>query len=136
MTIAFADNVIVDRLQAMSRALDAGTAGGKIKIYSGSRPGVKGGPITSQVLLVINRFIKPSSAGVSAGILSFDVDETPAVCLASGLATWARLTDSNDVFVADCDVGATGSGADVEISRVQLYEGGEVSPVVGSLAEI
>lgn len=136
MTIAYADNVIADRLQALTRALDAGTGPGKAKLYTATRPAVKGAAITSQVLLATNFFLKPSSDGVTGNVLAIRVDVTPATCVATGICTWARLTTSEDVFVADIDAGTTGSGKEMELNQVQLYLGGEVSPTVGNLVEI
>ena len=133
--ITYSDAVIADRLQAFTRGLDSGSGPGQLKIYDGTRPN-SGAAITTQKLLVTAFFAKPSSAGVVNGVLSFDVDETPVTCVDSGVATWARFENSAGTFLADTDVGVSGSGKGVELSKVQLYLGGEVTVTLGTMVEV
>ena len=56
-----------------------------------------------------------------------------ALCRRSGNAAWARFADGDERQVADLDVGLAGSGAEVELSKLDLLVGGAVSV---SLAEI
>ncbi|MBB6582862.1 hypothetical protein HXP36_14125, partial [Ralstonia solanacearum] len=59
----------------------------------------------------------------------------PALCRRSGIATWARLSDSDKRWVADVDVGPPDSGAEVELSKVQVFAGGAVNVELAELIE-
>lgn len=133
--ITYADNVVADRLTAFTRALDAGGGPGQIHIFDGVRPN-SGAAVTTQVELVTCYFLKPSALGVSGAVLGLSVDTTPQTCVQSGTPSWARFTDSTGKFVADADCGVTGSGKEVEISKAQLYQGGEVTVQLGDMTEI
>lgn len=138
MTLALSTAVINDRLQALTRAIDAGSGAGKLLIYDGTRPAT-GAAITTQQLLVTQPFADPSAGSISGNTLTLALG---ASVLAShtGNASWARITDSAGTFVADMDAGASGSGKEVELNAdgtptTQLYEGGVVSISVATLVE-
>jgi len=133
MTLAFSTAVLQDRLQALTRAIDAGSAAGFLNLYDGTRPST-GGAVTTQVKLAALRFADPSAGSISGLTLTLLLG-APVLALKSGIATWARITDSDGNFVADMDVGATGSNKEVELTATQVYEGGEVSAAVASLVE-
>lgn len=132
--IAFSDAIISDRLRAFTRALDTGTGSSTLKVYTGTRP-ARNAAITSETLLVSFVFPKPSLIGVVGSVLSFN--QPPMASVAeTGIGTWGRFNDGDGAFIADCSVGLAGSGADVELSHTQLYQGGEVTCTVGNLSEV
>lgn len=138
MTLALSTAVKNARLHALTDAIDGGSGAGKLLIYDGTRPAT-GGAITTHNLLVTQLFADPSAGSISGTTLTLALG---ASVLAShtGVASWARITDSAGTFVADMDVGASGSGKEVELASggtptTQLYEGGVVSISVATLVE-
>ena len=135
MTISYSAAVISDRLQALTRALDAGAGAGKLTVYGGTQP--TAGGAASGAALVVLTFPKPSLNSVSGGLLTLKNPAAAAVAV-DGVATWARLSDSGGVWVADVNVGAAGTGAAIEISAssAQLYAGADLAVTVATLAEV
>lgn len=130
MSAGFSTSLRNAQLQAIIDAIDAGSGVGKLKIYDGSRPAAGGG-ITSQVLLATPVFSDPCASAPSSGALTFNSITSDTDAAADGDASWARITDSDDTFVMDVSVGATGSGADIELTDVSIAMHGTVA--VGTL---
>lgn len=107
--------------------------GGTLKLYSGTRPATPDTAITSQVLLATFTFPDPAGT-VTNGVWTKGTIAQVMVAV-SGSAAWARAFDSTGTVIADGDVGATGSGAMIEVSNVSLVEGGYVSIVSFTLTE-
>lgn len=120
------------RLQDIIDAIDAGAAGGKLKIYNGSRPATGGAATTLLGTLTFSTTSAPAPAG---GVLTFDPITPDTSADATGTATWARITDSDDNFVMDLNVGATGSGADIELSTTSIVAGGVISVTSATITE-
>lgn len=96
-------------LNSIRNLIDAGAAGGKMKVYSGSRPTNANTAIGSQVLLGTLTFSSTSAPDASAGVLTFSaITEDPSAD-ASGTIGWARITDSDDNVVMDVTAGTSGS---------------------------
>lgn len=133
--ITFSDAVINDRLQALTRALDAKSKPGKLLIYAGNAP--TAGAITSETLLCELTFQKVSAGNFNNKTLVIN-NPSPTIALANGIATWARIQDGDGVWVADCSAGAQGSNAVVQIqnSTGDLYAGGNVSVVMAQIKEV
>jgi hypothetical protein len=121
------------RLAVIGNALDSGVAGGLLRIYSAPRPDI-GEVLTEQILLVEIRLPKPSVWSLDVGKLTFaPIGE--ALCRRSATAAWARLADGDERWVADLDVGLEGSGAEVELSKLQLFAGGAVNVNLAEISE-
>lgn len=140
--MTFALSVISDRLQALTRALDADpSAPGKLMIYSGDRPATGGAP--EGTLLVTCVFLRPSLDNVTAATLTLR-NPLPAMAVSTGIAKWARLTDGAGRFVADLDVG-TDADTDVEViirkedgspaETTNMYAGGEFAVLLARLVD-
>lgn len=110
---------------ALSDLLDGGT----LEIYTGSAPiaqgtdpgQINGAPVGT--LLAVLTFASPSAPAASAGVLTFNSMTPEDVVLATGTAGWFRCIkaaggSSNVVLVGN--VGATGSGSDLELSTTSL----------------
>ncbi|MEC7120590.1 MAG: hypothetical protein VXW65_11915 [Pseudomonadota bacterium] len=134
MSIVFSPAVVSDRLQALTRALDADSDAGQLLIYSGAQPSA--GDVPAGDLLIALSFSKPSMSGISGGVLTLS-NPAPEFVAISGIATWGRLTDGAGAWVADVSVGAQGSGAVFEINQptTQLYAGAELTVTVATLTE-
>jgi len=114
------------RLQEIADAIDGGAGAGTLKIYDGTRPAT-GAAITTETLGATLTFSDPSAATIAAGLLTFAAITEDASADANITASWARVADSTGAFVCDLDVGATGSGADIEITNVNIIAGEPVS---------
>lgn len=142
--IAYALSVISDRLQALTRALDADpTLPGKLLIYDGPRPEVGGAPDAASSVLATLVFSRPSLDNVTTNVLTL-LNPPPTMVTVTGLATWARMVNGSGQFVADMDVG-TDADTDVEVvirkvdnspaDTTNLYAGGEFSVSLVRLVE-
>lgn len=107
--------LINSRLDEITTAIDAGAGAGKLNIYDGTRP-AKGGAVTT--LLAELTFSDPSSAAAAAGVLTANSINQDASANATGTATWFRVTDSDDNFILDGDVGT--SGSDLNLNTVAI----------------
>lgn len=143
--MSFALSVISDRLQALTRALDADPAlPGKLVIYDGPRPSSGDNPDPVSSALATCVFPRPSLDSVTTFTLRLR-QPLPTMVTVTGLATWARLVDGTGRFVADVDVGtddtlplpeviirkADGSPA----ATANLYAGGEFAVVLARLVD-
>lgn len=114
-------------LTSIANAIDAGAAGGKIKFYDGTRPAT-GGTATTLLGTVT---CSTACGTVSNGVLTFAAFTEDPSADATGTATWARITDSDDNFVTDCSVGT--SGADINLNSTSITVGGIIRITSGTL---
>jgi len=133
MSISLNTNLKNARLTAIKDAIDADTNPGTIKIYTGPVPS-PGGAITTQTLLAELTFSKPCGS-VSNGVLTFASITEEDLAPATGTAAWARIADGAGAWVGDCDVGATGSGAAIELNTTSIYQGGIVRITSAQITE-
>lgn len=135
MSITFSNAVKSDRLQAFTRALDSGNAGGKIKLYGGTQP--PAGTTHTQQLLCELILPKPSASGVSNGILTIAAPFS-GMALLDGTVSWCRLSDSAGNWVADCDAGGSESTAVFRIQNAngEVFAGGQVIVSQAQLKEV
>lgn len=108
--------------------IDGGAGAGKIRIYSGTQPANAETAIAGQTLLAELTFSDPafgaaSSAQSSVATASAITQDSSAD--ATGIAAWARILDSNNTVIFDCDVGT--SGATINLNTVSIIAGGTVS---------
>jgi len=118
MSIGFDEDLRNTRASAIASAIDAGGDeydSGHLLIYSGDRPDT-GDHIDEYDNELLVEFVFPFPCGtVSAGVLTFDTI-ADATSVAAGTATWARITDADDVFVMDLSVTDTGGSGDVKVA--------------------
>lgn len=133
--MSFSNAVKSDRLQAFTRALDAGNSGGKIKLYGGVQP--VAGAAHSQELLSELVLPKPSAVSVENGVLTIAAPFS-AMALLDGAVTWCRLTDSAGNWVADCNAGGAESTAVFRIQNAngEVFAGGQVIVNQAQLKEV
>jgi hypothetical protein len=117
-------------LNAIRDKIDAGALGGKVKFYDGTPPATGGAATNLLATLVFDTTCAPDAAG---GVLTMNQITSDLEADQDGIATWARITDSNDVFVYDCDVTDIGGGGDIELNTTDLVTGAEVAIVVFTL---
>ena len=124
MSVTFATSIKNSRLDVISAAIDAGTTGGKIRIYNGTRP-ASGGAVTtllSELIMSTTSFAPATNSTITANTITDDssADNT-------GVASWFRIVDSNNNYVMDGSVGVTGSSADLELPTVNINQGQRIS---------
>lgn len=132
MAISYVTALRTTRITAVLTAIDAGTGAGKIKLYTGSSPGVNSA--ATGTLLATLTCSDPAGT-VSGGVLTFSAITADSSADADGTAGYARITDSDDNAVADLTVTATGGGGDVQLNNVNIVTGGTVSISSASITE-
>lgn len=113
--------------------LDAGPAGGKIRIYSGAQPAGPDTAVGAQVLLA-ELTMDATAAFGSAANGTATLDATPVLSttgLAAGTAAWFRMLDSNNVAVMDGSAGT--SGTDLILNTATISVGVTVEVTAGTI---
>ena len=131
MTVAITQEHNEARLAGTLSFLDAGTNPARLRIYGGTRPETPATTPTSAMLVEI-RLTKPAGT-ISNGLLTLTQQEDGLIT-ASGIATWARLVNGDDVTALDLDCSGTDGNGDVKLASTTLYLGGDarmVSAILG-----
>jgi hypothetical protein len=118
MTMALSSTVRGNMMTQINTA--AGTSA-VLTIYNGTRPATGGAATTALATLTCNA----SQFGTVSGAVLTASAITNATASATGTATWARLTSSGATFVADMDVGT--SGSDLNLNTTSIVSGATVS---------
>jgi hypothetical protein len=106
MAVKLANTVRNDRIIVIRDAIDAGSAAGRLRIYSGSKPGTKGAAPAGDLLADIP--LADPCGTASGGALTFTMPQDAASAI-SGTASFFYLVDSDGTYVADGDIGTSGS---------------------------
>jgi hypothetical protein len=119
-----------------SRASLLGTwlDGGTIDLYDAPRAADPDTAIETQILLCAIALDDPAGAAED-GVWTADPLPGQALILASGTPAWARVRDANGDVVADIDVGASGSGAALELDNLSLVAGAYLTPTSLTIVE-
>ena len=111
--------------------IDAGATGGTVNIYNGTQPATGDAALSGNTLLATLTFSGTSAPNASGGVLTFNAITEDSSADATGMATFARLRDSNGVDVIDLDVGI--SGASINLNTVEIVAAGAVRLNSGTL---
>lgn len=131
MTVAITQEHNEARLAGTLSFLDAGSNPARLRIYGGSRPPNPAATPTSAMLVEI-ALTKPAGA-VSNGLLTLTQSEDGLIT-ATGIATWARLVNGDEVTALDLDCSGQDGAGDVKLASINLYLGGDarmVSAILG-----
>ncbi|AAU91171.1 conserved hypothetical protein [Methylococcus capsulatus str. Bath] len=131
MTVAITVEHNEARLAGTLAFLDAGPEPARLRIYGGTRPPTPATVPSSEMLVEI-RLTKPAGT-ISGGLLTLTQQEDGLIT-ATGVATWARLVNGNDVTALDLDCSGTDGNGDVKLASTALYLGGDarmVSAILG-----
>lgn len=112
--------------------LDGGSAGGTIKIYTGSQPASANDAATGTLLATIT-LADPGFGAASTGAAALAGTPLSVAAVASGTAGWARFADSNAATVLDGAVTATGGGGQVELATTTIASGATVQITSGTV---
>lgn len=125
MAVGFATSLRTARATAIRDAMDAGTTGAKIRLYNGTRPAT-GGTVTT---LLAELVCSTVSGTVTNGVFTLSAITQDSSADATGTATWFRIVDSDNNFVMDGSVTATGGGGDITMGSVSIIAGVPVAAV-------
>ena len=131
MTVAITVEHNEARLAGTLAFLDAGPLPARLRIYGGARPSTPASTPSSAMLVEI-RLTKPSGT-IGGGLLTLTQQEDGLIS-ATGVATWARLVNGNDLTALDLDCSGTDGTGDVKLASTNLYLGGDarmVSAILG-----
>ena len=115
---------------AVATAVDAGPAGGTIKIYTGSQPATAD-TAESGTLLATFTLATTAFGAASGGVIT--LAGTPLTVAASntGTAGWFRLEDSTGANVLDGSVGT--SGNQINLNTTSITSGVNVTITSGTI---
>lgn len=120
MAISYSSTVRENQVIQIANAINAGSAGGILRIYDGTRPAT-GGSITTQTLLAELTFSATMEASTTGGVLTAAAITQDSSANATGTASWFRVVDSDGTFVMDGNVGT--SGSDLNINTTSIVSG-------------
>ena len=131
MTVAITQEHNEARLAGTLSFLDAGSNPARLRIYGGARPPNPAAMPTSAMLVEIA--LTTPAGTVSNGLLTLTQSEDGLIT-ATGIATWARLVNGDEVTALDLDCSGTDGAGDVKLASTNLYLGGDarlVSAILG-----
>jgi hypothetical protein len=131
MTVAITVEHNEARLAGTLAFLDEGPLPARLRVYGGVRP-ASPADVPSSAMLVEIALTKPAGT-ILDGLLRLTQQEDGLIT-ATGVATWARLVNGNDVTALDMDCSGTDGSGDVKLASTTLYLGGDarmVSAVLG-----
>lgn len=107
------------RNQAIADAINAAGAGAELRIYGVAQPAPGADVLESPLATLELAYpVGPSQAG------AFEMQSAGYTQAAQeGDATWCRIVDGSGKWVMDLAAGGPGSGAPVELTRVNFYTG-------------
>lgn len=113
--------------QVIADLINGGAGAGYIEIYGDTIPATVATAITTQTLLGTLTFSNPCESGAPvAGLLTFSAITQDPSANATDIATWARIYDSAATAIIDVNVGASGSGAPIELNTTSIVAGGPI----------
>lgn len=131
MTVAITVEHNEARLAGTLSFLDEGPQPARLRVYGGVRP-ASPADVPSSAMLVEIALTKPAGT-ILDGLLTLTQQEDGLIT-ATGVATWARLVNGNDVTALDLDCSGTDGDGDVKLATTTLYLGGDarmVSAILG-----
>ena len=106
-------------------AIDAGGAGGTLQFFTGVMPSAPSVAISSQILL--GTLICSHPVGTeSSGVITFGAITQDSSADNNGTATWARLSTSSGVAVADFDVSDNAGTGSIKLNTTSIVAGGPI----------
>jgi hypothetical protein len=133
MAIRLADAARNAACNAIVDLLDVDAGAPTCKIYSGSQPADADDAASGTLLATFT--LDATAAFGSAGTGTATLDATPVLSTtgaAAGTAGWFRFEDQSGDNVFDGSCGATGSGADLELSTTTITLAGTVQITSGT----
>ena len=124
MALAYSTTLRNAQLDAIDDAMNAGSAGATLKIYSGTRPAT-GAALSGNTLLATLTFSTTAFGAASGGSITADSITSDSTADATGTASFFRIEDSDSTFIMDGDCGT--SGSDLNLDTTSISAGATVS---------
>ncbi|MBV5297855.1 MAG: hypothetical protein JZU64_06850 [Rhodoferax sp.] len=121
MTLAITTAHNNARLAGTVAYLDTGAANAAVRVYGGTRPATPADAPTSAMLVQVS-LTKPCGT-VTAGVLTLTQLEDGLIT-ETGIATWARVVNSDGATAFDCDAGQGVGAWEAQLAQTALYAGG------------
>ncbi len=115
--------------KGVTDVVDAGTAAGRLRIYTGAKPSSPNDAATGTLLADVV-LADPAFVAGAAGVRTL-TDPGAVTGAAAGNAGWFRILDSDLNAVVDGTVTATGGGGDLQLSNVSIAVGQTVDISAG-----
>jgi hypothetical protein len=131
MAIRIVNAVREDMMDVLNVATNAGSAAGKVKIYTGSVHGTRG-TAPAGTLLGVCTCSDPAFTSAN-GVLTLATVTEDSSADANGTAGCFTITDSDDNIVLDGSVTATGGGGDLTLNTTTIVSGGPIGITGGTL---
>lgn len=136
MTLGYATGTQNAQLSSLAARFDAGSAGGTIKVYTGTRPAnANTAPGGGNTLLLTFTLATTGFGSPAGGAMSVAGLPITAEGVAAGTATWWRGADSDGNTVLDGSCGAEGSNEDIEMSTTTVSVGLDVNLTAGTFTQ-
>lgn len=114
-------------LDAINTAINAGSGAGKIRIYDGTQPANANTAVSTQTLLAELALSDPAASSASSGTLTLSAITNDSSADATGTATWARILDSDNNAIFDCDVSSSVGSGTLKLNTTSIASGGPVA---------
>lgn len=115
---------------SIASAVDAGPAGGTVKIYTGSQPATAD-TAESGTLLATFTLSATAFGAASGGVITLAGTPLTVAAAATGTAGWFRLEDSTGANVLDGSVGT--SGNQINLNTTSITSGVNVTITSGTI---
>lgn len=116
--------MITTSLLAIKQCIDSGISNGKIRIYTAPKPlSPMDTPTGVQLVEII--LTKPCG-NISTNTL-YLTQQSDSIIMASGVASWARILNSDNLPILDMDCSDANGTGDLKLSETILYAGGYIS---------
>lgn len=114
-------------LDALNTKLNAGSGAAKIRIYDGTQPANANTAVSTQTLLAELPCSDPAAASAASGTLTLSAITNDSSADATGTATWARVLDSDNNAIFDCDVSSNAGSGTLKLNTTSIVSGGPVA---------
>lgn len=119
LSASAAADAVVDRL-------DAGSGPGVVQVRTGAQPATPDTAATGTLLATFT-LADPAYGSAASGVAALAGAPRSTTGVAAGTAGWFRALDSTGAAVFDGTVGATGSGAQLEMNTTTVSVGLDLS---------
>lgn len=130
MAVRLSESLANALANAVDDAVNAGAAGGTIKIYTGTQPATAD-TAASGTLLATFTLSTTAFGAASSGTITLAGTPLTVAAVATGTAGWFRLADSDGNEVLDGSVST--SGAQINLNTTSITDGVNVSITSGTI---
>lgn len=139
MTVNISTQARNDAGNAIVDLIDQGSSNpnGYLEVRSGTKPANPQTGVGATVLLATMNFSLPAFGSFSNGVSLANTISDDNNVNDTGVATWFRIYNRDNVAIIDGDITVTGGGGDIEFDNVNFITGGVVviTSLTGTMPE-